>query len=238
MHPITTVALVDDYPPALEKLLHQLKFIPGIKIVAVHSSGLELIEKCHHVLIEPDIVIVDYHMNEIDGVTLIDYFNFYYPKTKCICISGYNDLTTIEEVFNVGAYAFITKQSLRKEILEEALVTVNHGKVFISLLLDSGDNETASLKYAEEVRKNSLKKSDTFRLTKREKIFAILNATALSYRQIADVLCVDVRTVETTGYRLSKKAGIIGGRRSLVISSIKEGWIKLASFTGIRKNEL
>ncbi|NCI45920.1 LuxR C-terminal-related transcriptional regulator [Sediminibacterium soli] len=68
-----------------------------------------------------------------------------------------------------------------------------------------------------------------FNLTPREKMFVLLNATSLTYEQIARLMFVELKTVHTYYDRVAKKMHA-GSRQALTLLSLQHGLAKLASY--------
>ena len=66
-------------------------------------------------------------------------------------------------------------------------------------------------------------------LTKREKTFLILNATTLTYKQIAEIMYVEHKTIQTYYDRISKKLNL-RSRQSLTIFSLQNGLATIANY--------
>jgi DNA-binding NarL/FixJ family response regulator len=227
------VAIVDDYLPALQKIVSYTEKISGVSVTYSGQYATEFIKSLTVMKQLPAIVLVDYQMSPVDGVTLIDYLSAAYPHIKTICISGVTDSTTLTEVFSAGAIGFISKIFADSHTINLAIVAAITNSVFISTAFETEFTVAEAI----ELRDLTISKLKN-ELTSKERIYSILNATCLSYKEIADIMFIEEKTVETIGYRLSRKKGIKGGRRNLMAFSIKQGWIKIAHIFSNDKFEI
>lgn len=64
----------DDELPAREKLGHQLSLMDNIEVVGVATNGKEAVSLINS--LEPDVVLLDIQMPEVDGLELVDLLNY------------------------------------------------------------------------------------------------------------------------------------------------------------------
>ena len=66
---------------------------------------------------EPDLVISDFRLEDMDGLELLTKIKEMYPATPVIMITGYSDIKTSVKAMKMGAYDYVTKPLLPEEIL-------------------------------------------------------------------------------------------------------------------------
>lgn len=106
------ILLVDDEPNILKALARILKRYT----VTTANSGIEglLLAKST----EFDIVISDYRMPEMDGITFLEKFMVIIPDAIRIIVTGYADLDAAQSAINkLGVFRFIKKPWNNLEIL-------------------------------------------------------------------------------------------------------------------------
>lgn len=62
--------------------------------------------------IQPDWVLMDVHMKEMDGLTATRQIKTAYPKAKVIILTNYADDKTCQAAKDAGASAFVPKENL------------------------------------------------------------------------------------------------------------------------------
>jgi len=184
-----SVLLVDDHRILLEgvKSLIQDPF----EVKATAASGHEAIELLKNQ--EFDVLITDYQMPELTGLELVKVARAAQPDIKIIVLSMHDDPAIVKELLRSGALGYILKKDTHKN-LTEALAKVIEGKRFLS-------DEIAELLI------NNSEEEDKGVLTTREEEILKLITKEFSSRQIAEILFISERTVETHRKNILKKTG-------------------------------
>jgi response regulator NasT len=111
------IGIADD-EPAVRQLLAELIADLGHQVIFTADSGKTLIEQCRQT--QPDLVIADVRMPEIDGLEACQQLNQQRP-TPVILVSAYNDLERIEQARDTHILAYLLKP-FRQEDLAAAIV--------------------------------------------------------------------------------------------------------------------
>lgn len=107
-----TVLLVDDEPNILKALGRVLKNYS----VTTATSGAEGLALAHATGF--DIVVSDYRMPEMDGITFLEKFMAIQPDAVRIIVTGYADLEAAQSAINtLGVFRFINKPWNNLEII-------------------------------------------------------------------------------------------------------------------------
>jgi DNA-binding NarL/FixJ family response regulator len=93
------------------------------------STRLDLLRILEHY--EPDVLLLDMEMPEIDGQGIIKYILYTYPDIKIIGLSFLGEEKYIPELFLAGAHGFLLKDCDPAE-LERAVYSVIDKNLFIS----------------------------------------------------------------------------------------------------------
>lgn len=111
-HEIPKILLVDDEPNILKALTRVLKHYA----ITTASSGQEALILADAT--EFDIVISDYRMPEMDGITFLEKFMALQPDAIRIIVTGYADLDAAQNAINtLGVFRFINKPWNNLEII-------------------------------------------------------------------------------------------------------------------------
>jgi len=124
-----TVLVIDD-DPSLQRLLHvRLEMHEDVKVVKAMNGKNGLIQADVH---NPDLIILDWILPDIQGIEVLEHLKCK-RKTKDIPIlmlTGRNKVGNIEDAFDLGANAYLTKpvslQTLGEKV-NEMLVSVHQG---------------------------------------------------------------------------------------------------------------
>ncbi len=106
----TKILVVDDEPD-LELMISQ-KFRKQVRDKELQfdfvKSGVEALNKLQ-ANGEPDVILTDINMPEMDGLTLLAKLSEQYPLIKSVIVSAYGDMSNIRTALNRGAFDFVTK---------------------------------------------------------------------------------------------------------------------------------
>ncbi len=192
------IALADDHQLVRKGIRLLLENIDKFKVVIEASNGKELIEHISGHAKLPDLVLIDVNMPVMGGRETVEELRKLYPDLRMVALSVSNELNIIRELIQLGANAYLFKDS-SPEKFKKVLYEV-HEKGFYydqqvveSLLATDQDN------HDNRVRKNYQALIDT--LTVRELEFIRYSCSELTYKEIAVKMGVSLRTVD--GYRES-----------------------------------
>lgn len=204
-----SVVIVEDHTLLSQAIASIVNSFDKFKVLYLCKNGRELIDKfsesARHV---PDIVLMDINMPIMNGVETTEWITGHHPLVHVLALTVEDDEATILRMLRVGAKGYLLKDT-EKSILEHALTEVMdagyyHSKAVSSLL----------------VRSLSGKNSDTIRFKENELTFMKLACTEMTYKEIADKMCLSPKTID--GYRdtLFEKLNI-KNRVGLAVYAIK-----------------
>ena len=184
--------VVDDHPMVLEgmkSMLQQLSFVELCGMATDAYAAMELIKKE-----KPQIVITDINMPEISGIELALKIRHEFPEVKVIAMSTFKERSYISQMIQNGAAGYLVKSASREEI-EEAILSVHEGKLYMSLDIN--------LSAADKTELNNIPVLST-----REKEVLVLIADGLTNPQIAAKLFISMHTVDSHRKNLLTKFGV------------------------------
>ena len=210
---MTTLALVDDHAlvrTALRRLLEE----EGFEVVAEANDGREAID----VVLEtrPDVVIMDIGLPGVSGVEATRQISQALPETRTLVLSEHDSPNYIRSALKEGAAGYVLKTATADELLA-ALRAVLEGKCYLSP--DIAHHVVGRLSDGGRGGHSTLDS-----LTHREREVLQLVAEGLSSKEIANQLCISMRTVDAHRASLMNK---IGSRKAagLVRWAIREGLV-------------
>jgi len=218
--PPTRVLIADDHPlirSGLRALLGREKEFEVVGEAADGYQALELVEQ-----LKPDVVMLDVSMPRLNGIDVAKKISATTPSTRIIIVSIHSDESYVLRALNVGARAYILKDSAEDDLIR-AVRSVHAGKSFFSpaisrMLLDD---------YVRRLAKQGIEDSYDL-LTPREKEVLSLLAEGLANKEVARKLGISVRTAETHREHLSHKLNILTVS-GLTKYAIQHGLTSLAS---------
>lgn len=164
----------------------------GVEVVAEASNGCEalrLVRECN-----PDVVLLDLNMPLKGGIEVAREIVSEGLKVNPAILTMYEDPLTILEAFQAGVRGYMLKTLSCTELVN-ALHQMAQGKLYLS----SAITKTV----VEAVLKNQPEKLET--ITGRERQVLQLVAEGNASKQIADILNLTVKTVESHRNRLMRK---------------------------------
>ena len=124
----TRVVLVDDHEMLLESLHHMLADQPSIEVTALAQSAAAAIEACRAA--SPDIVVMDYHLPDGDGIDTARRILAEHPGTKVLMLTAQNKESVLVRAIEAGCAGFVTKDKAVAELLD-AIRVVASGEAWI-----------------------------------------------------------------------------------------------------------
>jgi DNA-binding NarL/FixJ family response regulator len=186
------ILLVDDHPLVRDGLRARLETAPRLRVVGEAGSGQEAIEQAG--ACRPDLVLMDVNMKGGSGIDATARLLQHYPGVAVLVLSMHDKPEYVTQAIQAGARGYVLKDAPGKDIVL-AIDTVMGGGIYYSAALA---RQLASPAVASDV------------LTAREQEVLDQIAGGQSNKQIARVLDLSVRTVETHRLNIKRKLGIEG----------------------------
>ncbi len=215
---MANIVLVDDHA-LLRKGLATLVKNLGHEVLFEADNGKHFIENLQPKSL-PDIVLLDINMPEMDGYQTAGWIKTNHPSIKTLALSMYDDENSIIRMLKNGAKGYLLKDSEPSELQDAIVALMKKGYYYSDLVSGKLINAINKIDDDGSDLKNLIK------LTNREIDFLKYTCTELTYKEIADELCVSPRTVD--GYRgdLFEKLQV-KSRIGLVIYAIRNGIVIL-----------
>ena len=110
------ILTVDDHPILREGIAAVLGAENDLVLVAEASNGREAIEKFR--LHRPDVTLMDIQMPQMNGIEAIQTIRKDFPDARIIVLTTYSGDTQATRAFEAGAFGYLLKNMLRKELVE------------------------------------------------------------------------------------------------------------------------
>lgn len=133
-----TIAIAEDCKDHFEKFSSLIESNKNFKIVNHSYSGLQMVQWLTQTKQLPQVLIVDYQMNPMDGQQLIQYVILEKMNVKILAFSNHNHHYAVKSMFECGAtgylnkvYLFCNDKDYAKATIAEAIETVASGKLYL-----------------------------------------------------------------------------------------------------------
>ena len=196
MDPIR-VLIADDHALVRAGIRALVERIEGIVVVAEAGKGSEAMDLVKE--LKPDLMLLDITMPEGGGFDVLDQIAKKYPHIKVIVLTVHEAGEYAIRALREGAVGFLPKSAASTE-LELAIQTVVRGEVYVS----PETSRKTILEYGKGTSKRELLAS----LSPRQREVLRLIAEGRTTKQIAQLLKISVKTVETHRAQLMERLGI------------------------------
>lgn len=198
---MTSVLVADDDHLMRAGLVELLSNDPSMKVVGEASTGRDAVDKARR--LEPDVVLMDVRMPDLDGIAATRELSHTAPGTKVLVLTTFEQDDYILGALRAGASGFLLKRT-RPEDLIAAVHTIADGQ---SLLSPSVTRRVID-RMAQQPTPDFNDSAALDGLTPREKEVLQLIARGLSNREIAAALVVEESTIKTHVKRLLMKLNL------------------------------
>ena len=101
------VIVADDHDMLREGLATFLSMYHDLELVGEVASGAEALRLCQE--LEPDVVLMDLIMPEMDGVTAIKLIHAGQPQIRIIALTSFGDADLVRAALRAGATSYLLK---------------------------------------------------------------------------------------------------------------------------------
>jgi len=191
------IVIAEDHTILREGLRALLSSSPDLEIVGEAEDGRDAIQCAEKV--KPNLVLMDLSMPRMNGMDAIREIKRLCPETKILALTVHKAEEYVLASLQAGADAYVLKEATHAELMV-AVKSVLAGKRYLS----PGISEKVIEGYLSG-RKGSKLRSPWDILTQREREVLKLIAEGYKNKEIADYLCLSVKTVETHRANLMRK---------------------------------
>ena len=194
------ILIADDHGLVRRGARALLQAQQGWRVVGEAANGREAVQKAKE--LKPDVAVVDISMPELDGVEVARQIRQTVPDTKVLVLSMHESDQMVRRALDAGATGYLLKSDLT-DCLAKAVEAVSEGKRFLTpkvseIVLEGFLTTKSQQRQAER---------EGPRATPRELEIIRLLAEGKSNKEVAALLGIAVRTVETHRSKIMLKLG-------------------------------
>ena len=191
------IVIAEDHTILREGLRALISANPRLDVVGEAQDGREAVRCVER--FTPDLILVDLSMPKMNGIEAIREMRKRWPDMRILALTVHKSEEYILATLQAGANGYVLKDATHAELMI-AIDSVLGGKPYLS----PGVSEKIIEGYLEG-KKTSEPTSPWDTLTPREREVLKLIAEGYKNREIADMLCISVKTVEKHRANLMEK---------------------------------
>ncbi len=191
------VLIADDHPVLRSGLRVLLATDPDLEVVGEAGTGEETLHLAEE--LRPDVVLLDIGMPGESGIETVRHLKEKLPALRVLFLTMHEEEGMLLEALNAGGDGYVIKRADQPEIIQ-AIRAVRRGDVYVHPAM------TRALLSQTETTERSQEPVEP--LTRREIDVLRLLARGNTNRQIADLLTLSVRTIESHRANLMGKLGL------------------------------
>jgi DNA-binding NarL/FixJ family response regulator len=191
------IVIAEDHTILREGLKALLASDPSLEVVGEAGDGQEAIRSAEK--LKPHLILMDLSMPRMNGMDAIREIRKSSPQTKILILTVHKTDEYIQAALEAGANGYVLKDAGHNE-LSLAIRNILEGKYFISPEI-SGKIIGGYLEGKRPVKPTTPWET----LTQRERSILKLIAEGYKNKDIADFLCISVKTVEKHRANLMQK---------------------------------
>jgi DNA-binding NarL/FixJ family response regulator len=190
--------LADDHTLVRAGIRALIEQLPTVKVVGEAKDGREALRLVKER--KPDLILMDVAMPGLNGLEATARVSKEFPDVKVIILSMYANEEYVREAINSGAAGYLVKRGAATE-LERAITAVARGEKYFSPLVSAHINRDRDGRLSAD-------RAWIERLTPRQREILQLVAERHSTKDIAGILSISIKTVETHRAQLMERLDI------------------------------
>jgi len=216
MNPIR-ILIADDHNLVRDGIRAILQHVEGFQVVDEACDGLEVLEKMRTK--KPNLILMDIGMARLNGLDATERVKKEFPDARVVILSMHANEEYVLRALRSGASGYLLKDAKKQELIF-AIRAVAEGNTYLSPQVSRRVIDT----YVSSVEKEA---SPLEQITPRQREILKLIAEGRTNKEIAQVLNISVKTVDTHRTQLMERLDIhdIAG---LVRFAIKMGLVNLS----------
>jgi NarL family two-component system response regulator LiaR len=209
------VYIADDHPIVRRGIRDLLETEADIEVVGEAENGRQVVREVE--ALEPDIILMDLIMPEMDGIEATRQVREIYPEVRILVLTSFATDDKVFPAIKAGALGYLIKDTGPEELLR-AIHQVHRGQPTL--------HPAIAQKLLQEITSSGEKPPSEDYLTEREVEVLKLVARGMSNQEIAEALVVSVATVYTHVSNILAKLHL-ASRTQAALYALREGYASL-----------
>jgi DNA-binding NarL/FixJ family response regulator len=213
------VVIADDHPIVRDGLRRLLTLEEDIEVVGEAGDGrqtLDLVEA-----LDPDVVLLDLRMPNMDGLTALQTMQSSHRRTKVVVLTASEDKNEFVQAMKLGCSGIVLKQTA-PDLIVKCIRKVFAGEIW----LDSHTTAAVMRQFAtvtgESALSGSSKPRERSPLSTREREIVAFVAQGYKNKEMAEKMFISEQTVKNHLHNIFDKLGV-SDRLELALYAIHKG---------------
>jgi len=203
------IVLADSQPMVRAGVRRLCEAIPNVEVIAETDDGQQLLELvAQH---QPDLAITELTLQTLNGLDALQQIRRHYPQVTVMVISARSEASQVRAALKAGASGYLSKYGEAVE-LELALRAVAKRQTYLS----------PGVSHSIVGQRRSARVEDSVVLPRRQRQVLQLIARGKSTKEIAQLMGISGKTVETHRARMMDTLGL-RGTNALMRYAIRTG---------------
>lgn len=128
------ILVADDHALVRRSIKALLTLEDDLEVVGAAENGLEAVSMAED--IEPDVIVMDIYMPQLDGIQAIDRLRQQHVEAAVVVLSSHVSATLVKQAFKNGATAYVLKRRATAELIP-AIRAAHAGEIYFSAAIPS-----------------------------------------------------------------------------------------------------
>lgn len=212
---VLRIVLADDHPVLREGLKVLLNSQRDMRVVGEASDGKQAWQLTKE--LRPDVLVIDIAMPVMSGVEAADMVRRDCPDVRVLGLTAHEEGVYLRRLLRAGAAGYVLKRAAGAELVRAVRAVAAGGKYIDPAI-------AGQLIQGYLAGRNSDDAAATDNLSERERDVLMRIAKGFSNKEIASVLDLSIKTVETYKARMAEKLGL-RSRADMVRYAARRGWL-------------
>jgi DNA-binding NarL/FixJ family response regulator len=192
---MTKILIADDHDVVRRGLRAILEQLPDWKVVAEARDGREAVKLALET--KPDVAIVDHGLPVLNGVEVTRQLRTRLPRTEVLVFTMHDSDALLQDVLRAGARGFLLKSDADDYLVAAVRAVSQHKPFFTGRVSERMLQNFLSTSSSESI------------LTPREKSVVQLIAEGRTNKEMAELLCLSAKTIESHRASVLQKLNIL-----------------------------
>jgi DNA-binding NarL/FixJ family response regulator len=195
------ILLADDHDIVRRGLRELLEEQPGWEVCGEAGTGREALEQA--LRLRPHVVVLDLMMPELNGLEAARHIRKALPATEVLVFTMHDSEELVHEILSTGARGYVLKSDAARHLVSAVEALSRHQPFFSSRV-----SATVLDGYLSGSARSDARSAPSRTLTDREREVVQLLTEGRSNKEVASILHISVKTVETHRAAIMRKLGV------------------------------